>query len=313
MMYAANQQEKWIAMMLEKCSASINQTGRGRWELALVNGKSVSATATLLDGWLSIDAPVSDRIDRADLWRLLVLNASLAGLSKFVLMPDHRSVHVRSEISIAEEEDEFEADVASNSATRVQEACAGMKGALSRIHDEKPGGILKSKAASDNHEAAKPEHLRRVCEEIGWRFTERSAGKLVVDLEAQGGFFQATVEQRSVGARVSAEVARWNALAESSRHALAVLLLRAGALVRMARPAIEEDESQIGARFEVVFKELPRAFELAHALSALSVACALCGREARAVQDEIIAREYLTIGNHFSQRAEPSRLMVAAD
>jgi hypothetical protein len=58
---------------------------------------------------------------------------------------------------------------------------------------------------------------------------------------------------------------------------------------------------------------MPHASELAHALSALSVACSLCGREARAVQDEIIAREYLTIGSHISQRAEPSGLMLAAD
>ena len=310
-MDAANRQEKWIAMTLEKCAASINQTGRGRWELALVNGKSVSATATFLDRWLSIDAPVSDRLDRADLWRLLTLNASLVGLSKFVLMPDHRSVHVRSDISLSEDDDDFEA--VSNSATRVQEACVGMKSALARVHDEKPSGRVKSKPASDNQDAAKPEHLRRVCEDAGWKFTERSTGKLVVDLEAQGGFFQAVVEPRSVGAHVSAEVARWDALAESSRHALAVLLLRAGALVRLARPAIEENETEVGARFEVVFSELPRSFELAHAFSALSVACSLCGREAGAVQDEIIAKEYLTIGSHISQRAERSKLMLAAD
>jgi len=310
-MDAANRQEKWIAMTLEKCAASINQTGRGRWELALVNGKSVSATATFLDRWLSIDAHVSDRLDRADLWRLLTLNASLVGLSKFVLMPDHRSVHVRSDISLSEDDDDFEA--VSNSATRVQEACVGMKSALARVHDEKPSGRVKSKPASDNQDAAKPEHLRRVCEDAGWKFTERSTGKFVVDLEAQGGFFQAVVEPRSVGAHVSAEVARWDALAESSRHALAVLLLRAGALVRMARPAIEENETHVGARFEAVFSGLPRAFELAHAFSALSVACSLCGREAGAVQDEIIAKEYLTIGSHISQRAERSKLMLAAD
>jgi len=312
-MYVADKQEKRIAMSLENCGAAINQTGRGRWELELVNGKSVSATAALLDGWLSIDAPVSDRLDRADLWRLLTLNASLVGLSKFVLMPDYRSAHVRCDISLAEDDDEFEADVVSNSATRVQEACVGMKGAFARFHDEKPIGRVKSKQASDNQEAAKPEHLRRVCEDAGWKFTERSTGKFVVDLEAQGGFFQALVEQRSVGAQVSTEVARWESLAESSRHALAVLLLRAGALVRMARPAIEENETQVGARFEVVFTDLPRAFELAHALSALSVACSLCGREARAVQDENIAKEYLPIGSHISQRAEPSRLMLASD
>jgi hypothetical protein len=312
-MYAANRQEKWIAMSLEKSEATITQTGRGRWELALVNGKSVSATAMLLDGWLSIDVPVSDLINHADLWKLLMLNASLVGLSKFVLMPDHRSVRLRCDISLEQDDDEFATNLVTGSTTRVQEACMDMKSALARFQDQKPGGSVKLNPAFDNQEVATPDHLRRVCEDVGWKFTERASGKYVVDLEAPGEFFQATVEQRSAGARVSAEVARLNAPAESSRHALAMLLLRAGALVRMARPAIEEDESQIGARFEVVFRELPRAFELAHALSSLSVACTLCGREAKAVQDEIIAKEYLTIGSHISQGAEPSRLMAAAD
>lgn len=312
-MYVANRQEKWIAMSLERSEATITQTGRGRWELALVNGKSVSATAMLLDGWLSIDVPVSDRTDHADLWKLLTLNASLVGLSKFVLLPDHRSLRLRCDIPLTEDDDEFETDLVSGSTARVQEACVDIKSALARFHDEKPGGSVKQKPASDKQKAARPEQLRRVCEDIGWKFTERAAGKYVVDLEAQGQFFQATVEQRSVGARVSTEVTRSNALSESSRHALAMLLLRGGALVRMARPAIEESESQIGARFEVVFSELPRAFELAHALSALSVACSLCAREAKAVQDDIIAKEYLTIGSHIAQRADPTRLMVAAD
>jgi hypothetical protein len=312
-MYAASRQEKWIAMSLEKSEATITQTGRGRWELELVNGKSVSASAMLLDGWLSIDVPVSDRIDHADLWKLLTLNASLVGLSKFVLMPDHRSVRLRCDISLSEDDDEFETDFVSGATTRVQEACMDMKSALARFHEQKPVGSVKPRPAFDDREAAKPENLRRVCEDIGWKFTERAAGKYVVDLEAQGEFFQATVEQRRVGSRVSADVTRSNALSESSRHALAVLLLRAGAIVRMARPAIEEDESQIGARFEVVFGEQPRAFELAHALSALSVACSLCAREAKAMRDEIIAKEYLTIGSHVSQQAEPTMLMVAAD
>jgi len=312
-MYAVDKQEKRIAMSLEKCGASISQTGRGRWELEMVNGKSVSASAALLDGWLSIDAPVTDRIERADLWGLLTLNASLAGLSKFVLMPDHRSVHVRCDLSLADDDYGFEEITANDPAARVQEECAGMKNALARFHNEKPSAKPKSNLGSDNDDACKSEHLRRVCDDAAWKFTERSTGKFVVDLEAQGGFFQAVVEQRSAGAYVSAEVARWDALAESSRHALAVLLLRAGALVRMVRPAIEEHETQIGARFEVSFNTLPKAVELAHALSALSVACSLSGREARAVQDEIIAREYLTIGSYISQRAEPSRMMLAAD
>src|SRR6185503_16605128 len=114
-MYAVDKQERLISMSLEKCGASSNQTGRGRWELEMVNGKSVSASAMLLDGWLILEAPVSDRLDRADLWGLLTLNASLVGLSKFVLMPDRRSVQVRCDISLAGDDDEFEEVTANDS------------------------------------------------------------------------------------------------------------------------------------------------------------------------------------------------------
>src|SRR6185503_5035860 len=106
-------------------------------------------------GWLSIDAPVTDRIERADLWGLLTLNASLAGLSKFVLMPDHRSVHVRCDLSLADDDYGFEEITANDPAARVQEECAGMKNALARFHNEKPSAKPKSNLGSDNDDACK--------------------------------------------------------------------------------------------------------------------------------------------------------------
>ena len=65
------------------------------------------------------------------------------------------------------------------------------------------------------------------------------------------------------------------------RDAASQLLLRAAAVVRLVRPVLVADGAP---RFEVVFDTAPSAAELAHALSALAVACRLFGREAEVVQ-----------------------------
>jgi len=48
------------------------------------------------------------------------------------------------------------------------------------------------------------------------------------------------------------------------------------------------------AGLEIAWSGVPTAAEVAHSLRALSVACALCGREAEALQrDDDLARRYL--------------------
>jgi hypothetical protein len=67
-------------------------------------------------------------------------------------------------------------------------------------------------------------------------------------------------------------------------------------MVRLARATAEERAGRTAVRFEVVFVSPPCAAEMAHALSALSVACRLCGREAKVLQqDEGAAEEYLAL------------------
>ena len=59
-------------------------------------------------------------------------------------------------------------------------------------------------------------------------------------------------------------------------------------------PGGKLDEATVG-RFEVIFESPPTPGVLRHALSALSVACRLCGREAKALEAEGLAREYLSV------------------
>jgi hypothetical protein len=309
--YLAKATEERVLAALEKCAASVNRAGGGRWELELVNGKAISGIARFLDEWLLIEAPVSDRVGRGDLWRVLGLNAGLEGLSKFVLMPDNWSIRLRADIPLVDEWDDAsdrEDESAVELTGRLHAECAALKAAFRRYGGELPSGRQDGIAPADSE-------LQRLCSDAGWRFVERSAGKLAIDLDARGGFYQAIVEQRGAGANLSVEIAQTETLAETSRQAMAALLLKTGALVKLARPSVEEHENEVLARFEVRFSAMPNAIELKHALSSLSVACTMCGREARMIKDEVVAREYLAIAGASTHCAvnREGAMLAAAD
>lgn len=316
-MRPANRREKQIAMLLEKCGSSVERTGVGRWDFEIANGKSVPATARLIEEWLVLHAPVIDRVVRPDLWELLQLNAALDGGSRFVMLPDNRSVHVRADLVFLDEEEpdgDAESHTGNAFADRLRDACAGLKTAFGRFHSRNRSQERRSHSlfASREQEERCSEAIRSRCGETVWQFSERSPGNLVIDLNAEAGFYQAVVQARGEGALVSAEIARWEQLPQLSRQALGLLLLKAGALLRLVRPAVEEHESHIGARFEVRFTSMPSAAELDLSFSFLSVACSLCGREARAVEDVVVAREYLESEGHAAERATASEAMLAA-
>ena len=303
MTYAVKTREDQIAASLARCAASVKQAGSGHWEFAIANGKPLGVSAHLFEDWLLLDAPMTDRIARGGWWDLLRLNATLQGLSKFVLTPGARSpqsVHLRADLPLPgdeESEGDCESELDGVLTNRLLETCAGLKDGYRSFRGEKSGDheVLASLVKPEGRPINGVEELRLLCGDTGWPFIERSAGKLMVDLDVRSGFYQAAVEQRDAGAEVAVEIVRSEALGETSRQALSLLLLGTGALVRLARPSIEEKENQIAVRFEVRFNTAPTAIELSHAFASLSVACAMSGREARALQDEVIARDYLAM------------------
>ena len=300
MTYGAEARENQIAIALGRCAASAKQAGSGHWEFALANGKVLGVSARLVEDWLLLDSPLTDRIGPGDWWRLLRLNRTLHGLSKFVLMPDGQSVHLLADIPLPGADDtDGDSERMSDGVltTRLVETCGGLKAAYRNFLGEKVSEYPTS-ASPVNPEGPvnnRVAQLRQLCGDAGWPFIERSAGTLMVDLDVRGGYYQAAVEQRFDGVEVAVEIAQSEALGETSRRALSLLLLATGAIVRLARPSIEEHEYQAAMRFDVRFTTMPAAVELAHAFASLSVACAMSGREARALQDDAIARDYLAI------------------
>ena len=326
MTYVADTRENLIAISLARCASSVKRAGNAQWEFALTNGKPLGVSARLIEDWLVLDAALPDRIERGGWFDLLRLNASLQGLGKFVLIPDGRPtnfslshaaataadcklrktevcrasryVHLRADIPLPadeESESDYQDALSGGLMTRLQETCAGLKSAFQSVREEKTANhtVPPSPVDLEGKVDSRVEELRRLCRATGWPFIERSAGKLMVDLDVRSAFYQAAFEQSAEGAHVSVEVAHFENLGDASCQALGLLLLAMGARVKLARPSIMQNGNQVIARFEVRFATMPAVVELTHAFSSLSVACALSGREAHAIQDEVIARNYL--------------------
>jgi hypothetical protein len=274
---------------LKKCAPLVQTIGRAKWDFILNNGSMLLVKAQADDEWLHLQAALEiDAAHACDNWKLLQLNHQLDA-GKFALSKGEETAHLRAEIPL---EDEVDLQ------RRLLEACAGFKVAAGCLHGEKSKERAKLYPLIGPDEAGEQKsasELARICRDSGWQFTERSEGKLAVELEAVDGFYQAMIEEQPAGeVRVFVELARDESFGEWSRRALSAMLLRASGLVRFARAAISEDGGQEAALFEVMFQSLPSVVELSHALSALSIACRLCGREVTMLRDERIAKNYVS-------------------
>ena len=208
--------------------------------------------------------------DAGDPWRLLEWNALLRGGVRFALEPDG-AAGLRADLPL---------DDGADVVQRVRQACCGFRqGARVFRGNSGKGG---------RHRKAGPEaacDLAGLCTQAGWAHSVRADGTLAVPLDVQEGFRQATVAVRpDGGVLLTVEVARTGPEA----RAVALLLLSASRAVRMARPAAVDG----ALRLEAAFDTPPSTGEFAHALCALSVAWRLCGREAVALRQEALAKEY---------------------
>ena len=95
------------------------------------------------------------------------------------------------------------------------------------------------------------------------------------------------------------------------RRALACLLLRLSGQVRLVRAFVQPRDEEVTVGLEAPLRPPAGAPELGRALSALSVAWELCGREAAAVTDESIAREYLARVERVAVPRQVDRRVVA--
>jgi hypothetical protein len=177
---------------------------------------------------------------------------------------------------------------------QINQVALGFAQAFEKLSNGKQGQkhLVHPKAI---HPILKPEDLLSLCQESGWPFVEREGERFMVTLEVSHGFFQATVTATPAGIGVTADLGEVRFPSPTSQEALARLLLGVCGHLRLARGILTENASaQIRIRFEVVLDETPSIAELTHALSALSLACECCGKEATVlVENQEVAQLYL--------------------
>ena len=189
---------------------------------------------------------------------------------------------------------------------RAREAREGIARLAEQAGQSRPGPSLSgppgqiavpARVDAGSHSAAPDEpavvHLAAMVTEAGWTFVQRASGRLAIDLDVPGLFCQAIVEPTSLGGcRARVDLARLGDAAADVRAALAVLLLTVVGAVRFVRAGAESAAGTMPVFIEVDIESAATSAELHRGLSALSVACRIAAREAKALLDPDVARSY---------------------
>lgn len=282
-----------LAGLLPECGArAIEQAGPCLWKLTFANGAVRRAVAAGDGNWLTLEAKLpADRRRSADpqsLWTCLEYNWGLPAGAKFVLTSKDRCPRIRVDVPLDEGTCSAEAIRRAGHALRAAFHCLG------KAAQAEPCAT----AGQDRTEAhARVCDLEEICTSSGWAVARRAAGALSVRLESRGGTHHASLAPRAQGVSAAVHLAACDALGAGPYQALAILLLTASGLVRMVRATAErQEDGRTAVGFEVMLDTPPTAQQLGCGLSAVSVACGLCGpREIAALQEEGLARRYLAI------------------
>ena len=274
----------------------VESNGR-RWE-ARIGGKRCRVALT--PSWLVFNLPAPrNRPRRA--WKLLERNGELPGNARYVLRPDG-VVRLRSEVPLQEMwgpgKERLAGDVA-RALSDLASACGITAPELRSSGAGSGSGDVTAVATGDAAPASSERELSDLCTEAGWPFTERGNGSLSVDLETAGGAFTGMLSSVGETVVLIADLTRGDMRADRDcQEGVAVLLLSATAQVRTVAAITRSDDTgaAMGAEFRVRLPAHATGADLAHGLSAISVACDACGREARVVsKDPQLARLYLEV------------------
>jgi len=272
--------------------AAVRQANPFAWQLQTTVIERV-IEARVADEWLLLETSLDEIPRRSnpgnsqDLVlpvQLLRWNATLPGGAKFA-MDAQFNLSLRVEAALLEDTDP---------GPRLLEGWNGIEAGLARFYGDPERPPTPARASA----TGTPLDLKTLAGETAWTFTERQDGSLAFELPSDeaGGAVVLVRETGSGGVRAWMPCASVEELHESSQHALAILLLRAGAVLRLARPAFVPDDAQTSACLEVQFDSVPVPAELTQAIESLAVGSTLAAREATLLCEEQAARDYLAAG-----------------
>jgi|GEM_PF-5661516 len=280
--------EHSIQRALERAGGEVACVGRGNWTLHPETSVDNPIEVRLRDQWVLCETPAPDPRVNGDFERYVSWNSRLAGGCKVALAWDRMAASVREEIPAID-------DVDLSSACG--EAIAHLASARDIVAKRRklPARAKKAPRNSQAAEAALAQVLAETCEAAGWSYSESDGELPVVSLGLTSGSYPSFAEARNDhDYRIYARLTRYKSLTEVSRRAVAAFLLTVNGVVRFVRTGLEDAADGVSAFVEARFSACPTPAVLDVALSALAVTCAMCDRELRALQSEMVAKHYLT-------------------
>jgi hypothetical protein len=293
-----------IEEALQTFAPTVMKTGPATWQALLSNGALLPVTAWTDQEWLRLDAPLDAVVGEKNISKLLRWNARLGGQAKFAVAAYSRALHLRAEL-LCPVESESEEEFSSDFRRRLSDTGDGFRTASALLHGESVAATSEMGRSAAGVVEAQTCDLVALCR-AGWSATER-LGKVVVELDAGA---QAIIESHAGEVFVRSPLARTAHYSDISREALGLLLLTASGIVRMVRPAADDESNQTGemdkdgARLEARFSSRPSLEELSSAFSAMRIASRHFRREAEVLQIEEVARQYLA--SHVGARTRRS-------
>lgn len=269
-----------VLQALRARSTSVGMQGATQVAFALGDDPNRSGWATADDRWLTVEMPMHRHPSPDDWWELLRPARALGPGLKLVQSPGGPAV-VRGEMSLAIDE-------------------TGSLFARTRrlLRDLQAAALLEEDLAAPADAADDAEESRdvpiEVVSETGWPLAKRDERRWVVWLESDRLRLQATLESRG-GLFARVELGSTGpTTTQACRQAVTWIMAWCAASVRLIRPVLEPDlHGGWAAAFEVRLTSDAGAADIAHALSALSVACRLCATEIHLLlEDPDIAEEY---------------------
>ena len=272
MEYEKLMEEALVPAALQAAGGEVQEGEAGRWPFAMYNGNRFEGTAALDGTWLALDVPMDPGADdEVTLWNHVLINGQLDHDCRVARWGSDAALRSDMHIATLHPVDE-----------RIAWACEGLRNAHDILAD---GG---RKGGSDEDVATSPEQrafLEQSCRDAGWEpvAAADNTTQVRVDLDVRHGPHRAELAllpSGAIRAEVTAHRMATDKLTTASRAALAVLLLRASAVVRMTRGFARTRGSRTIMGFGVTCAPTAAmTAELAHALSALSVVCGLCSSE----------------------------------
>jgi hypothetical protein len=253
------------------------------------------------DGFLNLSTglPAGNLPSR---WELLKTNAALGGLVKFASLPDG-DMALRAEIPLHPESDPTmrlaQASRAFISAFCLLQGRSEVPVAVSSLFARNAAfrGQAQERSAVSVavSSSAASRDLQQLREAAGWHCSSQRDHRCTVPLDTHRGAHTALITADGARVHVCAELASCDSLSPLCREGLAVFLLTANTLLRLARTSVIEDDAGSAAQLEVLFETSPSPVELDCALEALSVGADLCAPVADLLQHQAAAQLFLSI------------------